>query len=82
MAHRVIGQEQLGFGSGTRSVSSLETLSALIDWSPVMTLLAPVHASAKGEAAWTPLSMFQALLRKRPVTATVCGSTAGDRRCV
>lgn len=60
--HRVIGQEQLGSGSGTRSVSSLETLSALIDWSPVMTLLAPVHASAKGEAAWPPLSMFQALL--------------------
>ena len=62
MAHRVIGQEQLGFGSGTRLVSSLETLSALIDWSPVMTLLAPVHASAKSEAAWPPLSMFQALL--------------------
>jgi transposase, IS5 family len=62
MAHRVIGQEQLGFASGTRSASSLDTLSALIDWSPVMTLLAPVHASAKGEAAWPPLSMFQALL--------------------
>jgi hypothetical protein len=62
MAHRVIGQEKLGFAAGARLVSSLDTLSALIDWSPVMVLLAPVHASAKGEAAWPPLAMFKALL--------------------
>jgi transposase, IS5 family len=62
MAHRVIGQEQLGFAAGQRSISSLDNLLGLIDWSPVMVLLAPVHASAKGEAAWPPLSMFRALL--------------------
>jgi IS5 family transposase len=62
MAHRVIGQEQLCFATGQRSMPSLDTLSALIDWSPVMVLLAPVHASAKGEAAWPPVSMFKALL--------------------
>jgi IS5 family transposase len=62
MAHRVIGQEKLGFAAGARLVSSLDKLQALIDWSPVMVLLAPVHASAKGEAAWPPLAMFKALL--------------------
>jgi transposase, IS5 family len=62
MAHRVVGQEQLGFVSGQRSISSLDSLLALVDWSPVVRLLAPVHAWAKGEAAWPPLSMFKALL--------------------
>jgi transposase, IS5 family len=63
MAHRGgIGHEQLGFAVSTKSVSSLDTLSALIDRSPVMVFLAPVHPSAKGEAAWPPLSMFKALL--------------------
>lgn len=62
MVHRVIGQEQLGLAVASRSISSLDRLSALIDWSPVMALLAPVHASAKGEAAWPPLPMFKALL--------------------
>ena len=62
MAHRVIGQEKLGFAAGPQAVSSLDKLQALIDWSPVMVLLARVHASAKGEAAWPPLAMFKALL--------------------
>ena len=62
MAHRVIGQEKLGFAAGPQAVSSLDKLQALIDWSPVMVLLAPVHAGAKGEAAWPPLAMFKALL--------------------
>jgi transposase, IS5 family len=62
MAHRVVGQEKIGFAVGPHVVSSLEKLLALIDWSPVVTLLVPVHASAKGQAAWPPLPMFKVLL--------------------
>jgi transposase, IS5 family len=62
MAHRVIGQGKLGFAAGPQTLSSLDELLALIDWSPIPVLLAPVHASTKGEAAWPPLSMFKAQL--------------------
>jgi IS5 family transposase len=34
----------------------------LIDWHPIEALLKPIHASAKGEAAWPPLAMAKALL--------------------
>ncbi len=62
MAHQMVGQEKLGFATRPQVVSSQNKLLALIDWSPVMVLLAPVHASAKGEAAWPPLSIFKPLL--------------------
>jgi len=35
MAHRSIGQEQLGFVIGARSASSLDDLDSLIDWKPI-----------------------------------------------
>lgn len=62
MAHRRIGQERLGFASETRSTSSLDGLSGLLDWAEIAGLLAGIHANAKGEAAWPPLAMFKALL--------------------
>lgn len=62
MAHRSIGQEQLGFAVGAKSSSSLDALSDLVDWAPIAAQLSSVHASAKGEAAWPPLAMFKALL--------------------
>lgn len=62
MAHRRIGQERLGFAQQSRSWSSLDELSGLIDWSSVATLLDPLYPATKGEAAWPPLAMFKALL--------------------
>ena len=60
MPRRRIGQEEL-FAGGERR-SSLDDLRALIDWSGIEAALAPVHASAKGEASWPPMAMFRALL--------------------
>lgn len=62
MAHRSIGQEQLGFVIGARSASSLDELEGLIDWNPVAKLLRPLYPATKGEPAWPPLAMFKALL--------------------
>jgi IS5 family transposase len=62
VAHRLIGQEQLVFSEGARPSSTLEDLSALVDWNEIAALLKEVHSSAKGEAAWPPLAMFRALL--------------------
>lgn len=62
MAHRSIGQEQLGFVIGSRSASSLDELDGLIGWNPVAELLRPLYPATKGEPAWPPLAMFKALL--------------------
>lgn len=62
MAHRSIGQERLGFAVSSRSASSLDDLSRLVDWDEIAGIVEQVHASAKGEAAWPPLAMFKALL--------------------
>lgn len=62
MAHRSIGQEQLGFVIGVRSASSLDELDVLIDWKAVAELLGPLYPATKGEPAWPPLAMFKALL--------------------
>ena len=62
MAQRSIGQEQFDFAGRGRAASSLDALVALIDWSPVATLLDPLYPAAKGEPAWPPLAMFKALL--------------------
>jgi transposase, IS5 family len=53
MAHRSIGQERLGFAVKSESASSLNDLSRLIDWDKVAVILGQVHASAKGEPAWS-----------------------------
>lgn len=62
MAHRSIGQEQLGFATGSRGASSLDELDGLIDWKPIAALLDPLYRATKGEPAWPPLAMFKALL--------------------
>jgi len=62
MAHRSIGQERLGFEMSAKTTSSLDELLQLIDWSVIAEALRDVYASAKGEAAWPPLSLFKALL--------------------
>jgi IS5 family transposase len=62
MAHRVIGQDSLAPEGTSRSAATLDRLSSLIDWQPIAALLAPLYPSAKGEPAWPPLAMFQALL--------------------
>ena len=62
MAHRRIGHERLGFAASRATGSSLDELAGLIEWEPIAELLKPIHASAKGEAAWPPLAMFRALL--------------------
>jgi IS5 family transposase len=63
MARRWIGQEQLKLESdqGRRS-GSLDEIAALIDWAEIDQVLSPIYASAKGEQAWPPLSLFKALL--------------------
>lgn len=63
MARRRIGQEQLNLESDHRRQSgSLDEVAALIDWSAIDQVLSPIYASAKGEQAWPPLSLFKALL--------------------
>jgi transposase, IS5 family len=56
MAHRSRGQERLGFAVSSQTASSLDDLSRLIDWGHVAGILGQVHASAKGELGWPPLS--------------------------
>jgi transposase, IS5 family len=63
MARRRIGQERLRLGDRESSrTSSLEALRSLVDWAEIDRHLAPIYASAKGEQAWPPLSLFKALL--------------------
>jgi len=62
MAHRSIGQERLSFETSVKTTSSLDELLQLIDWPVIAGALRDVYASAKGEAAWPPLSLFKALL--------------------
>src|SRR5829696_2625774 len=63
MARRRIGQEHLRLGDReSRRTGSLDVLQGLIAWAEIDRHLAPVYASAKGEQAWPPLSLFKALL--------------------
>lgn len=62
MAHRSIGQEQLGFVVGSRSASLLDQLDGLIDWKSIVPLLGPLYPATMGEPAWPPLAMLKALL--------------------
>jgi transposase, IS5 family len=61
--HRSIGQDQLALSRDERPASTLDELSALIDWNEITGLLKTVHGAAKGEAAWPPIAMFRADLR-------------------
>jgi len=60
--HRSIGQERLSFAPASRSSSTLDRLSDLINWIPVACLLESLYSASKGEPAWPPLAMFKALL--------------------
>jgi IS5 family transposase len=61
MARRQIGQEQLNLESDQhRHSGSLDEIAALIDWAAIDQVLSPIYASAKGEQAWPPLSLFKA----------------------
>ena len=62
MALRSIGQEGLSFATTSRSSSTLDRLSELIEWTRVACLLEPLYPANKGEPAWPPLAMFKALL--------------------
>ena len=62
VAHRFVVRERLDFASETRSASSLDGLSGMLDWDEIAALPGGLHANAKGEAAWPPLAMFKALL--------------------
>ena len=62
MAHRSIGQDCLGFSRPDRPTSSLDEIVALIDWQPISAMLSSLYPATKGEPAWPPLSMFQAML--------------------
>jgi IS5 family transposase len=61
MGRRRIGQERLSIASGTAR-TSLDEISALVDWAAIDRHLAGVYAAAKGEPAWPPLALFRALL--------------------
>jgi IS5 family transposase len=63
MARRRIGQERLQFGGGpARRSGSLGEIAGMIEWPEIDRHLAVIYASAKGEPAWPPLSLFKALL--------------------
>ncbi|WP_415530536.1 IS5 family transposase [Gluconacetobacter sp.] len=62
MAHRSIGQDCLAFSGQDQKSSSLDDISALIDWQAIAALLGSLYAAPKGEAAWPPLAMFRAML--------------------
>ncbi|GJE02549.1 IS5 family transposase [Methylobacterium isbiliense] len=63
MARRQIGQEQLALGAEVeRRSGSLDEIAALIDWSEIDRVLAPIYAAPTGEQAWPPLALFKGLL--------------------
>src|SRR5215212_3862822 len=63
MARRRIGQEYLRLGDReSRRTGSLDVVQGLIAWAAIDRHLAPIYASATGEQAWPPLSIFKALL--------------------
>ena len=63
MARRLIGQERLAVGrEPMRRGTSLDEVSALVDWAELDRLLAGISSSCKGELGWPPLALFRALL--------------------
>ena len=63
MARRWIGQEGLRLSEvAARRGSSLDEVSALLDWNEIECALIDISAAAKGERGWPPLALFRALL--------------------
>jgi transposase, IS5 family len=50
---------------GNGGVDALAQIDGLVDWAPLARLLAPVHASPRGEASYPPLVMFKVLLLQK-----------------
>lgn len=69
MARKRIGQMSWVDGAVERRLGQrrdrLGEIAAQIDWRPFETLLSPIHASARGEASYPPLTMFKVLLLQR-----------------
>ena len=61
MPRKPLGQEEFPL-KGRRPCHDLDDLSAVIDWSEIAESLHPVSNSRRGQMAWPPLSLFQALL--------------------
>ena len=61
MPRKTLGQEEFPL-KGRRPCNDLDDLSAVIDWSEIAESLHPVSNSRRGQMAWPPLSLFQALL--------------------
>jgi IS5 family transposase len=63
MARRRIGQDHLSLGGASpRGGTSLEVITAMVDWGELDRLLAGISAAPKGEPGWPPLALFRALL--------------------
>ena len=63
MSRRRIGQEQLVMDGGCASRrSSLDQMSALIDWAQIDHQFDEIYRSSRGEAGWPPLSLFKGML--------------------
>src|SRR5689334_2832660 len=61
MAQRRIGQEQLGISADRRQGGASLDAPGVIDGQAIAALLTPLYPAAKGEPAWPPLAMFQAM---------------------
>lgn len=61
MPRRRIGQETFGF-EARETVSALDELRDLIDWSLIEAALEALPVARRGEAGWPPLALFRALL--------------------
>src|SRR2546421_8988320 len=63
MARRQIGKEQLIIDNGHASGgSSMEQMSAVLDWTQIDSQFDGIYSSARGEAGWPPLSLFKGML--------------------
>jgi IS5 family transposase len=73
-ARRRIGQEQLGFTDAqSRQQSSLDEVSALVDWTEVARLFADIPAAPESEPGWPPQALFRALLLADMARSIRCG---------
>lgn len=61
MPRRRIGQETFGF-EARDTVTALDELRDLIDWSPIEAALEALPVARRGEAGWPPTALFRALL--------------------
>lgn len=61
MPRRRIGQETFGF-EARDTVSALDELGDLIDWSPLEAALEILPVARRGEAGWPPMVLLRALL--------------------